>query len=113
MVSMSIGHNIIQLDNQQLDHVYYQNAHQCLTSSNHITSVERPKDKHINGVSNRVEMENSPKNLEHKITPKNLCKSRLIKKIIHTNFGGCDLSGFGDKITFQNWPNFPFRPWTI
>ena len=50
MVSMSIGHNIIQLDNQQLDHVYYQNAHQCLTSSNRITSVERPKDKHINGV---------------------------------------------------------------
>ena len=35
------------------------------------------------------------------------------KKIMHTNFGGRDLSGFGDKITFQNWPNFPFRAWTI
>ena len=46
----------IQLDNQQLDHIYYQNvqddfedalvesldAHQCIISSNCITSVEKP-----------------------------------------------------------------------
>ena len=28
---------------------------------------------------------------------------------IHTNFGGCDLSGFGDIATFKI-ANFPFRP---
>ena len=32
---------------------------------------------------------------------------------MHTNFIGCDLTGFGDKISFQIWSNFPFRPWTI
>ena len=32
---------------------------------------------------------------------------------IHTNFGGHGFSGFGDKISFQVWPNFPFLPWTI
>ena len=30
-----------------------------------------------------------------------------------TNFGGRDLSSFGDIITSQKWPNFPFDPWTI
>ena len=34
-------------------------------------------------------------------------------KCMQTNFDGCDLSGFGDITTFQIWPNFPFRPWTI
>ena len=28
---------------------------------------------------------------------------------IHTNFGGCDLSGFGDIATIKN-AKFPFRP---
>ena len=28
---------------------------------------------------------------------------------MHTNFGGCGLFGFRDKITFQKRPNFPFR----
>ena len=32
---------------------------------------------------------------------------------MYTNFGGCDLSGFGDIATFQKWPNFPFGAWTI
>ena len=32
---------------------------------------------------------------------------------MHTNFCGGDLSGFGDVATFQEWPNFPFDPWTI
>ena len=30
-----------------------------------------------------------------------------------TNFGGRDLFGFGDIITSQKRPNFPFNPWTI
>ena len=29
------------------------------------------------------------------------------------NFCGDGLSGFGDYATFQFWPNFPFRSWTI
>ena len=38
-------------------------------------------------------------------------------KCMHTDFGGCDPSGFGDMATFQKWPNFPFRatdysPWS-
>ena len=34
-------------------------------------------------------------------------------KCMHTNFGGCGFSGFGDMATFQKRPNFPFDPWTI
>ena len=34
-------------------------------------------------------------------------------KFMHTNFGGRDLSGFGDIATFQKQPNFPFEAWTI
>ena len=30
-----------------------------------------------------------------------------------TNFGGCDLYGFGDNTTSQKRPNFLFDPWTI
>ena len=32
---------------------------------------------------------------------------------IHTNFGRCDHSSFGDFWYFQKRPNFPFDPWTI
>ena len=32
---------------------------------------------------------------------------------MHTSFGGCDSSGFGDMATFQKRPNFPFGAWTI
>ena len=32
---------------------------------------------------------------------------------MHTDFGGCDPSGFGDMATFQKRPNFPFGAWTI
>ena len=31
---------------------------------------------------------------------------------MYTNLCGHGLSGFGDIATFQNWPNFPFGPWT-
>ena len=34
-------------------------------------------------------------------------------KCMHTSFGGCGLSGFGDIATFQKQPNFPFYSWTI
>ena len=34
-------------------------------------------------------------------------------KCMHTDFGGCDPSGFGDMATFQKRPNFPFWAWTI
>ena len=29
-------------------------------------------------------------------------------KCMHINIGGHGLSGFGDNISFQIWPNFPF-----
>ena len=29
-------------------------------------------------------------------------------RCMHTSFGGCDHSGFGDMATFQKQPNFPF-----
>ena len=32
---------------------------------------------------------------------------------MHTSFGGCDPSGFGDMGTLQKQPNFPFGAWTI
>ena len=34
-------------------------------------------------------------------------------KCMHTDFGGCDHSGFGDMATFQKQPNFTFGAWTI
>ena len=34
-------------------------------------------------------------------------------KRMQTDFGGHGLFSFGDIGTFQIWPNFPFRPWTI
>ena len=32
---------------------------------------------------------------------------------MYTNFCGHGISSFGDIVTFQNWPNFPFGPWTV
>ena len=32
---------------------------------------------------------------------------------MHTSFGGCDPSSFGDMATFQKQPNFPFGAWTM
>ena len=56
---------------------------------------------------------------------KNLMDRNWLKKFMqvgvdvsymHTNFGGCGLSGFGDIATFQKWPNFPlpmdYSPWS-
>ena len=38
---------------------------------------------------------------------------RIDELCMCTNFGGCDLFGFGDTATFKKRPNFPFGPWTI
>ena len=32
---------------------------------------------------------------------------------IHASFGGHALFRFGDMVTFQKQPNFPFGAWTI
>ena len=32
---------------------------------------------------------------------------------MYISFGGRGLSGFGDMVTFQKRPNFPFGAWTI
>ena len=53
---------------------------------------------------------------------KNLIEWNRLKKIMqvgidikcmHTSFGECGLSSFGDIATFQKRPNFPFGAWTI
>ena len=53
---------------------------------------------------------------------KNLIDRNRLKKFMHvgidvtwmyTNFGGRVPFGFGDSITSQKRPIFPFRPWTI
>ena len=53
---------------------------------------------------------------------KNLIDQNRLKKFMHvgidvtwmyTNFGGRVPFGFGDSITSQKQPIFPFRPWTI
>ena len=53
---------------------------------------------------------------------KNLIDQNWLKKFIqvgidvtclHANFDGHCLFAFGDNITFQEWPNFPFGAWTI
>ena len=33
-------------------------------------------------------------------------------KCMHTSFGGCGLSGFGDMATFQKQPNLDYSPWS-
>ena len=55
----------------------------------------------------------SSKNLIDRNELKKFMQVGIDVKFIHTNFGGCDLSGFGDIATFKKQPNFPFDPWTI
>ena len=45
--------------------------------------------------------------------PKKFMQVGIDVKFMHTNFGGRDLSSFGDIATFQKRPNFPFGAWTI
>ena len=55
----------------------------------------------------------SSKNLIDWNWPKKFMQVGIDVKFMHNNFGGRDLFGFGDIATFQKWPNFPFRAWTI
>ena len=55
----------------------------------------------------------SSKNLINRNWPKKFMQVGIDVKFMHTKFGGCDLSSFGDIATFQKRPNFPFDPWTI
>ena len=59
---------------------------------------------------------NSPwpsKNLINQNRLKKFMQVEIDVKFMHTNFGGHDLSGFGDIATFQKQRNFPFGAWTI
>ena len=55
----------------------------------------------------------SSKILINRNRPKKFMQLGIDVKFMHTNFGGRDLSSFGDIATFNKWPNFPFDPWTI
>ena len=44
----------------------------------------------------------SSKNLIDRNQPKKFMQVGINVKFIHTNFGGCDLSGFGDIAIFKN-----------
>ena len=55
----------------------------------------------------------SSKNSIHRNRLKKFMQVWIDVKFMHTNFGGCDLSSFGDIANFQKRSNFPFNPWTI
>ena len=55
----------------------------------------------------------SSKNLIDRNRLKKFVQVGIDVKFMHTNFDGRGLFGFGDMVTFQKRPNFPFRPWTI
>ena len=55
----------------------------------------------------------SSKNLIDRNRLKKFMQVGIDVKCMHTNFGGCGLSGFRDMATFQKRPNFPFGAWTI
>ena len=56
------------------------------------------------------------------LSSKNLIDQNRLKKFMqvgrvvtcmYTGFGRRSLSSFGDNITSQKWPIFPFGPWTL
>ena len=55
----------------------------------------------------------SSKNLINRNRLKKFMQVGIDIKCMHTSFGGCGLSSFGDIATFQKRPNFPFGAWTI
>ena len=55
----------------------------------------------------------SSKNLINQNQLKKFIQVEIEVKFMHTDFGGCGLSAFGDIATFQKQPNFPFEAWTI
>ena len=50
----------------------------------------------------------SSKNLINRNRLKKIMQVGIDIKCMHTNFFGHGLFSFGDKISFQVWPNFPF-----
>ena len=54
----------------------------------------------------------SSKNLIDRNRLKKFMQVGIDFKCMHTNFGGCGLSGSGDMATFQIRPNFPFGAWS-
>ena len=59
-----------------------------------------------------IKLANSPwssKNLINRIQPKKFMQIGIDVKCMHTNFGGCGLSGFGDIATFKNSQISPFE----
>ena len=55
----------------------------------------------------------SSKKLINRNGLKKFMQVRIDELCICTNFGGRGIFGFGDNITSQKRPNFPFRPWAI
>ena len=55
----------------------------------------------------------SSKNLIDQNQLKKIMQVGINIKCMHTSFGGCGLSSFGDIATFQKRSNFPFGAWTI
>ena len=55
----------------------------------------------------------SSKILINRNRPKKFMQVGIDVKFMRTDFGGCDLSSFGDIATFQKRPIFPFGAWTI
>ena len=54
----------------------------------------------------------SSKNLIDQNQPKKFMQVGINVKFMHTNFGGCDLSGFGDIATFKNGQISLYSPWS-
>ena len=54
----------------------------------------------------------SSKNLIDQNWLKKIMQVEINIKCMHTSFGGCGFSSFGDMATFQKQPNFPFGAWT-
>ena len=55
----------------------------------------------------------SSKNLIDQNQLKKFMQVEVDLKCMQTNFDECFFFGFGDKISFQIWPKFPFGPWTV
>ena len=55
----------------------------------------------------------SSKNLINRNRLKKFMQVAVNVTCMYISFGGRGLSGFGDMVTFQKRPNFPFGTWTI
>ena len=55
----------------------------------------------------------SSKNVIDRNWLKKFMQVGIYVKFMYANFGGCGFFSFGDMVTFQKRPNFPFGAWTI